>query len=581
MISKKDYLLVAAIDFGTTFSGYAFSSKHDFEKDPTKASLRRWVDPTSSMMYCKTSTCILFTEDQKFDKFGFEAEAKYLDLISDDNQKNWYFFTKFKMSLYEIQSEDQEPFIKDKTGKAMPALLVFSESLGYLKQSLLNEVKNQLINIEMNEIKWVITVPAIWSDPAKAFMRRAAAKAGIDSEMLTLALEPEAAALYVKYIPVEKRVDKSNEGVLEVFRPGTKYIIVDAGGGTIDITAHEVLEDGHVKEIIKATGCNWGGTRVDLEYMDFIKSIIGKDTTKHIEESKPDVFFETCREFEDAKRRIKPNSDITFTVRIPCSIGKEYKQVNGGTSLRSIETFLTRSGKEIGISFTKDKLRLASTDAEEFFKQSITEICNYLTKLFQNKDGKGISIIILVGGYAESPMLIEGIKSNFPEMRTIIPQEASSSILLGALIFGHNPSLIKQRRSKYTYGICVNKRFNPSEHDEKHKYEEDGEERCGKFFSKLVEIDDCVAVWESHVTKRYRIKNCKDEGNLKIYASTSKFPKYVDEEECFFIGYILSPGHEFVPEEYIFINVFFGDTQIFFSADQPKSEKTAVYYLGQ
>lgn len=58
----------------------------------------------------------------------------------------------------------------------MPALLVFSESLGYLKQSLLNEVKNQLINIEINEIKWVITVPAIWSDQAKAFMRRAAVK---------------------------------------------------------------------------------------------------------------------------------------------------------------------------------------------------------------------------------------------------------------------------------------------------------------------------------------------------------------------------------------------------------------------
>lgn len=352
-------------------------------------------------------------------------------------------------------------------------------------------------------------------------------------------------------------------------------------GGTIDITAHEVLEDGHVKELIKATGGDWRGTRVDQEYMDFIKSIIGKDATKHIEESKPDILFEACREFEDAKRRIKPNSDIRFSVKIPSLIGKEYKQFNGGTSLRSIETFLSKSGKEIGISFTRDKLRLASTDAEYFFKQSITEISNHLTKLFQNKDGKGISTIILVGGYAESPMLIEGIKSNFPEMRTVIPQEASSCILLGALIFGHNPSLIKQRRSKYTYGICVNKKFNPSEHDEKHKYEENGEYRCGGYFSKLVEVDECFDVGESQIEKRYRIKRCKDEGNLKLYASTSKCPKYVDEEDCFYIGHILSPGHEFVPGEYIYINVFFGDTQIFFLADQPKSEKTALCYLGQ
>lgn len=74
---------------------------------------------------------------------------------------------------------------------------------------------------------------------------------------------------------------------------------------------------------------------------------------------------------------------------------------------------------------------------------------------------------------------------------------------------------------------------------------------------------------------------CKDEGNLKLYASASKWPKYVDEEDCFFIGHILSPGHEFVPEMYIYINVFFGDTQIFFLANQQKSQKTAICYLGK
>lgn len=62
-------------------------------------------------------------------------------------------------------------------------------------------------------------------------------------------------------------------------------------GGTLDITAHEVLEDDHVKELIKATGGNWGGTKVDEEYMDFIKCLIGEDTTKYIDENLPSVFF--------------------------------------------------------------------------------------------------------------------------------------------------------------------------------------------------------------------------------------------------------------------------------------------------
>ena len=56
----------------------------------------------------------------------------------------------------------------------MPALKVFAQSLKYLIQSLLHEVEKQQTGIQMNDITWVVTVPAIWSDPAKTFMRKAA-----------------------------------------------------------------------------------------------------------------------------------------------------------------------------------------------------------------------------------------------------------------------------------------------------------------------------------------------------------------------------------------------------------------------
>lgn len=101
---------MAAIDFGTTFSGYAYSSRHDFQIDPMKVTMKTWVDPTSSMIYKKTST-YLFTKEKKISKFGFDAEAKYLDLLLDDDTtndkaKDWYFFRRFKMALYELQVND-------------------------------------------------------------------------------------------------------------------------------------------------------------------------------------------------------------------------------------------------------------------------------------------------------------------------------------------------------------------------------------------------------------------------------------------------------------------------------------------
>lgn len=48
--------------------------------------------------------------------------------------------------------------------------------------------------------------------------------------MLTIALEPEAAALFVKHLPVEKRVAGNEKKDLETFTPGSKYIVIDAGG---------------------------------------------------------------------------------------------------------------------------------------------------------------------------------------------------------------------------------------------------------------------------------------------------------------------------------------------------------------
>lgn len=58
----------------------------------------------------------------------------------------------------------------------MKALVVFAESLKYLKDTLMRHARNQQTSIQEKDIKWIITVPAIWSDPANSLMRKAAVK---------------------------------------------------------------------------------------------------------------------------------------------------------------------------------------------------------------------------------------------------------------------------------------------------------------------------------------------------------------------------------------------------------------------
>lgn len=41
MASSK--IVVGAIDFGTTFSGYAFSFANDYERDPLKIQTNHWI----------------------------------------------------------------------------------------------------------------------------------------------------------------------------------------------------------------------------------------------------------------------------------------------------------------------------------------------------------------------------------------------------------------------------------------------------------------------------------------------------------------------------------------------------------
>ena len=64
--------------------------------------------------------------------------------------------------------------IKDETGKKeLPIRTVFRESIGFFKRHAI-EVICKETGVTSDDIFWVLTVPAIWSEPAKQLMRVAA-----------------------------------------------------------------------------------------------------------------------------------------------------------------------------------------------------------------------------------------------------------------------------------------------------------------------------------------------------------------------------------------------------------------------
>ena len=53
---------------------------------------------------------------------------------------------------------------------------------------------------------------------------------GIPNSRLILALEPEAASIYCKNLPVDRTLSTGGRSTLDAFAPGTQYLILDAGG---------------------------------------------------------------------------------------------------------------------------------------------------------------------------------------------------------------------------------------------------------------------------------------------------------------------------------------------------------------
>ena len=72
---------MGAIDFGTTFSGWAYSFLHEYKSDPAKVSVNHWNSGSGTLVTEKTPTCALISPNgQKLEAFGYEAENKYRDL---------------------------------------------------------------------------------------------------------------------------------------------------------------------------------------------------------------------------------------------------------------------------------------------------------------------------------------------------------------------------------------------------------------------------------------------------------------------------------------------------------------------
>ncbi|XP_052780252.1 heat shock 70 kDa protein 12A-like isoform X2 [Mya arenaria] len=508
-------LLVAAFDFGTTYSGYAFS----FKNDPLKAQTNHtWSSRAAGQFISlKTSTSVLLNPEGEFDSFGFEAEDNYASKAENDEHEGWRLFRRFKMFL-QNKVLFRDTTVEDIEGNSHEVLPIIAMSIKFLHKHLLKAVANQMIGLLEEEISYVITVPAIWNDEEKELMRTVAEEAGLEGTRVTLALEPEAASIWCETLDVDTRAALAGAG--------TQYMVIDLGGGTADISIHEKNQDGTLKEIHQPTGGPWGGIYVDANYLKFLENIFGKQAITALKTEDMADYFDIIREFEIKKKTLNKQIKGKFTFKISSTTKKLSKKLTG----QNLEQRLGSLGYGESVIVKRDKLRVEPEIVRTWFDGPIDNIIGHVQNLLRESTLRAVQTVVLVGGFGESAYVQERMRAAIPDKRLIVPAEADLAVLKGAVRFGHNPAIITSRVMKYTYGVEANCQYDEKIHSEDVRYlDKDGKWRVHEAFDVFVRVNENVPV-DHQITRKYTPNGYNS--STPIYRTIAENPVYVTDPGC-------------------------------------------------
>lgn len=174
----------------------------------------------------------------------------------------------------------------------------------------LKRTLGEVYDREENNIRYFLTVPAIWNDLGKANTRAAAIQAGYlrddNDNRLTLITEPEAAAMFC-----------SKTGLLNL-KINDAILIVDCGGGTVDLIAYEVEDDNpfSVAECTTGSGDSCGSTALNRNFSNILRAKIRKMNLPDGSRTAGRVYAKCIMDFENRIKADFRNSGQRWAVDV-------------------------------------------------------------------------------------------------------------------------------------------------------------------------------------------------------------------------------------------------------------------------
>jgi hypothetical protein len=547
---------IIAIDFGTGASGYAITP------NLSEGGIKRIevFNPCDDSDDQKTVTAILFSNKFEFLAFGSQALHRYAELLDDGESA--LLFQTYKIHLLKL---DSTAISLD--GREMPLMKVISSTLKFISEKALQKLTEQVGRVVKAKIKWVLTVPALWNEEHKHFMRRACVEAGIidgvNSHALLLCLEPEGASMAVR--------EDTDQTVRGQMTKNSVVMVLDCGGGTVDITIHKLLCEPDEKflceELLPSSGgCDWGSKFVDCYFEEFLKEFFG-DLLFSVYRKNALCRLEILKHFEMLKRKFCPGVEERSRLQLSY-MGDE---LSAKMLAELVKTYNSSHPGEHEIKLRgSSSIDLPPLLMCSFFQPLFENIKSKVAQLLQQIQGKRekLSFIFMVGGFSESPYLKSEIKKNFEKdsLQVLVPRRPQVCVVRGACLFGLDPHSISSRIAKKTYGINTLTTYDPEKHPEKKKVVIEGEDFCEDVFDAFVRAGDSVGNEEIHVKTYCPVRTRQTVMRIIFYCTDSRDVDFIDEEGVEQLGELtIDIGRPFqsVEDKTVKVTLRFGATHIY------------------
>ena len=351
-------------------------------------------------------------------------------------------------------------------------------------------------------------------------------------------------------------------------------------GGTLDVTVHQIQENGTIKEIHKATGGPFGGQKVNKQFIALLGEIFSQTFIENYIRQNPVDWLYLINDFEVKKRGKRVCEGGATRIRLPGSFVSKFCGEKGWDINAVIQERF--SLQDIKVQ-RNEYLCLDPKIMRKLFDPVLDNVVTHLSNLFAKQELSEVEMLFLVGGFADSLLLQERIKKQFSNSyRIMVPPNASLAVVQGAVMFGRKPEVFESRIMSSSYGIRIHRLFLDGLHPESKKEVINGVPRCKDIFFKFVEVNEIVREGERRrFTGFSPLKGAEKEVRVDFYQSERADVEFVTDS-----GVDKVPGRGLVletPEAWktrdIEFNLFFGGTEIKVTAVNLTSNRESTAYL--